>query len=53
MRFVEMRAAKAWGVQPDEWDELDADAKAEMIAVMDVEEDMAAFEARQQRPRGK
>ena len=39
-----MRAAKSWGLPPSIWDELSDEDKAEMMAVEDVERDMAAWE---------
>ena len=46
-RFKELKTAKAWGLTPNQWDDLEPDDKAQMIAFLDVEAKMSLVDAEQ------
>ena len=48
-RFLEMRTAKAWGIRPSEWDTLDGETKAWMMAYDQASGQMESWEAETQR----
>ena len=47
-RFVELEAAQAWHISPDEWDSKSEDSRAEMMAVVQVRAQMQSYEEYQQ-----
>lgn len=44
MRFLEMQAARAWGLTPAQWDNLDNLDRAEMMALRRAEAIMEGYE---------
>ena len=44
-----MRTAKAWGIRPSEWDTLDGETKAWMMAYDQASGQMESWEAETQR----
>lgn len=43
-RFDELRVAKAWGKDPDEWDALSQQAKAQMVGYEEEIADMTEYD---------
>lgn len=43
-RFEELRVAKAWGKDPDEWDALSPRAKAQMVGYEEEIADMTEYD---------
>ena len=47
-----LKAAKAWGIDPDRWDEMSDEAKGEAVAAWRAERDMSAWESHYFRAKG-
>ena len=45
------KAARAWGIDPDRWDEMTDEGKGEVVAVYRVTRDMGAWESHVMRPK--
>ena len=46
-RYMHLKAAKAYGLLPSQWDNLDEDDKAWILALDEVESKMQAYEEQQ------
>lgn len=45
LRLTELQAAKEWSIRPGEWDELDLEERALMVAVVVTERQMETWDA--------